>query len=118
MLLFIDAVEKLGSHVFVGPHVTFTNDLYPRAATDDFKLVETKVEDHASIGAGSVVICGITIGEFAMIGAGSVVTKSVPRHALVLGNPAGIVGYVCECGHRLDEHRTCESCGKRIDIEG
>ena len=107
----------LGDYVFVGPHVTFTNDLYPRASADDFELVPTLVEDHASIGAGSVVLCGITIGRYAMIGAGSVVTRSVPQHALVHGNPAEVVGRVCECGHKLGEDNTCGTCGKRIDLE-
>jgi acetyltransferase-like isoleucine patch superfamily enzyme len=107
----------LGDRVFVGPHVTFTNDLYPRAAADDFELVPTQVEDNASIGAGSIVICGITIGRYAMIGAGSVVTKSVPPHALVHGNPARIVGHVCDCGHKLAEDNTCGACGKTIDLE-
>jgi acetyltransferase-like isoleucine patch superfamily enzyme len=107
----------LGDLVFVGPHVTFTNDLYPRAAAGNFELVPTQVEDHASIGAGSVIICGITVGRYAMIGAGSVVTKSVPPHALVHGNPARVVGRVCECGHKLGEDNTCGTCGKRIDLE-
>ncbi len=88
--------------VFVGPHVCFTNDLLPRAITpdgelksaDDWEITPTLVKYGASIGAGSVIICGITIGEFALIGAGSVVTRDVPAHALVLGNPARLRGYV------------------------
>lgn len=108
----------LGNYVFVGPHVTFTNDLYPRAATEDFELISTEVEDYASIGAGSVVMCGIRIGKYAMIGAGSVVTKSVSPHALVYGNPARVVGRVCECGRPLNEENVCEACGKKIEVEG
>lgn len=108
----------LGNYVFIGPHVIFTNDLYPRAATDDFELITTTVEDHASIGAGSVLICGITIGRYAMIGAGSVVTKDVQPHALVYGNPAKAVGHVCQCGHPLNKESMCESCGKKIELEG
>ncbi|MFQ5910014.1 MAG: DapH/DapD/GlmU-related protein, partial [Thermoplasmata archaeon] len=85
---------------------------------EDFELVSTKVEDHASIGASSVLVCGIRIGRYAMIGAGSVVTKSVPPHALVYGNPARVVGHVCECGRPLNEESVCEACGKRIELEG
>ncbi|MFQ5909113.1 MAG: acyltransferase [Thermoplasmata archaeon] len=108
----------LGNYVFVGPHVAFTNDPYPRAATEDFEPISTEVEDHASIGAGSVVICGIRIGKYAMIGAGSIVTKSVSPHALVIGNPARVVGHVCDCGHPLDEENVCEACGKKTEVEG
>src|SRR5713226_9430617 len=79
--------------VFVGPHVCFTNDLFPRAITpdgrlkgsDDWQITPTLVKYGASIGAGSVILCGVTIGEFALIGAGSMVTRDVPPHALVFG---------------------------------
>lgn len=87
--------------VFIGPHVVFTNDLRPRAFSSSWKLVETYVRKGASIGANSTIICGIEIGEYSMIGAGSVVTKSVPPHALVYGNPARIRGFVCKCGEKL-----------------
>jgi acetyltransferase-like isoleucine patch superfamily enzyme len=88
--------------VFVGPHVCFTNDLRPRAinedgsrkSADDWSLAETLVRQGASIGAGAVIVAGITIGRFAMIGAGSVVTRDVPDFALVYGNPARLHGYV------------------------
>src|SRR5215469_1799844 len=103
--------------VFVGPHVCFTNDLLPRAITpegklksaDDWEITPTLVKYGASIGAGSVIICGITIGEFALIGAGSVVTRDVPPHALVFGNPARQHGYVCRCARRLA--KLCEQDG-------
>jgi UDP-2-acetamido-3-amino-2,3-dideoxy-glucuronate N-acetyltransferase len=114
--------------VFVGPHVCFTNDLLPRAITpngklksaDDWEITPTLVKYGASIGAGSVIICGITIGEFALIGAGSVVTRDVPPHALVFGNPARQHGYVCRCARRLaNVHEQdgilsgwCEACQK------
>jgi UDP-2-acetamido-3-amino-2,3-dideoxy-glucuronate N-acetyltransferase len=95
--------------VFVGPHVCFTNDLLPRAvnpdlsakAADDWTVSETRVEVGASIGANSTIRCGITIGRWAMIGAGSVVTKDVPDHALVVGNPARLIGYVDKAGKRV-----------------
>lgn len=114
--------------VFVGPHVCFTNDLLPRAITpdgklksmDDWVITPTLVKYGASIGAGSIIICGIAIGEFALIGAGAVVTHNVPPHALVFGNPARQHGYVCYCARRLSDVReqngrlsgNCEVCGK------
>lgn len=88
----------IGNNVFLGPHMVFTNDFYPRAFNPEWKIVETIVKDGASIGANVVIICGLIIGEFCMIGSGSVVTKDVPPHALVYGNPARIHGYVCKCG--------------------
>ena len=97
--------------VFIGPHVCFTNDLFPRAITpngelkgaEDWEITPTLVKYGASIGAGSVIICGVTIGAFALIGTGSVVTKDVAPHALVFGNPARPHGYVCRCAHRLTD---------------
>jgi acetyltransferase-like isoleucine patch superfamily enzyme len=99
--------------VFVGPHVCFTNDLRPRAvnpdhtakAADDWVLGETLVRRGASLGANATIVCGVTIGHWAMVGAGSVVTRHVPDHALVLGNPARQVGYVTPSG---DPVRTLE----------
>ncbi len=79
---------SLGNNVFIGPNVTFTNDKYPRSKRHDINFQKTVIEDGASIGAGSVILGGITIGKNAMIGAGSVVTKSVPENQLWLGNPA------------------------------
>lgn len=114
--------------VFIGPHVCFTNDLIPRAITpdgklksaDDWQVTPTLVKYGASIGAGSVILCGVTIGSFALIGAGSMVTRDVPSHALVFGNPARPHGYVCRCARRLsDIHERdgqlvgwCAVCGK------
>jgi UDP-2-acetamido-3-amino-2,3-dideoxy-glucuronate N-acetyltransferase len=95
--------------VFVGPHVCFTNDMFPRAivpdgrlkSADDWDITPTLVCYGASIGAASVIVCGVTIGTFALVGAGSVVTKDVLPHALVYGNPARQYGYVCRCARRL-----------------
>jgi UDP-2-acetamido-3-amino-2,3-dideoxy-glucuronate N-acetyltransferase len=95
--------------VFVGPHVCFTNDMFPRAITldgklkspDDWEITPTLVKYGASIGAGAIIVCGVTIGSFALIGAGSVVTRDVPPHTLVHGNPAHPHGYVCHCARRL-----------------
>lgn len=116
----------IGDRVFVGPAATFTNDLAPRAARTDWatyagedkspewEIVKTVVEDGASIGANATILCGITIGENAMVGAGAVVTKDVPRHALVFGNPARVRGYVCDCGRTLNAKRYCAHCRKTI----
>jgi UDP-2-acetamido-3-amino-2,3-dideoxy-glucuronate N-acetyltransferase len=104
--------------VFVGPSATFTNDLYPRARIwDNGRLVKTLVKKGASIGANSTIVCGTTIGSYATVGAGSVVTKDVPDHALVYGNPAKVRGWVCECGMKLEgagQEMTCASCGKKF----
>lgn len=88
----------IGNNVFLGPHAVFTNDLHPRAFNREWKLVKTTVEDGVSVGANAVILCGITLGEFSMIGSGSVVTKDVPPHGLVYGNPATLRGFVCKCG--------------------
>jgi len=87
--------------VFLGPHMTFTNDLYPRAFISDFKLYNTLVKEGVSIGAHATIVCGITIGEYAMIGSGTVVTKNVPDFALVVGNPGRIIGFVGKPGQKL-----------------
>ena len=81
----------LEDNVFVGANVSFTNDLYPRSKATDWRCVPTVVKRGASIGVGSTILCGITVGENAMIGAGSVVTKDVPAGELWLGNPAKFV---------------------------
>ncbi len=108
--------------VFIGPNVAFTNDLIPRAMNQDWKITPTLVKKGSSIGANSTIICGNIIGEYALVGAGSVVTKNVPAHALVVGNPARIIGYVCKCGERLDENSFCKKCGtttnmKKVDLK-
>lgn len=106
--------------VFIGPSATFTNDLYPRAKYwGEERLVKTLVKKGASIGANATIVCGLTVGEYAMVGAGSVVTKDVPQHALVLGVPARLRGYVCECGFpakKENAHYICTKCGKKFEI--
>ncbi len=84
---FIPSGVTIEDEVFVGPHAVFTNDLHPRAV-GDWSVTPTVVKKGAAIGAGSVIVCGVTIGENAMVGAGSVVTKDVPPGTLVVGNPA------------------------------
>lgn len=98
--------------VFLGPSMTFTNDLYPRAFNADWKITPTLVRKGASIGAGAVIVCGVEIGEYAMVGAGAVVTKDVPPYMLVVGNPARLLWRVCRCGRRLDGAGVCPKCGQ------
>lgn len=99
------------SGVFVGPGAIFTNDKRPRAinpdgtlkGNDDWEVGETRIRYGASIGAGAVILPSITVGSFALVAAGAVVTRNVPDHALVVGNPARQVGYVCKCATKLIE---------------
>lgn len=88
---FIPQGVTIGNEVFVGPHVCFTNDKTPRAR-GEWTLARTVVRDGASIGAGAVILPGITIGEGSLVGAGAVVTRDVPPYAIVQGNPARVVG--------------------------
>ena len=99
--------------VFLGPSMTFTNDLFPRSFNDEWNLAETTVKRGASVGANCTILCAVTIGEYALIGAGSTVTKDVPAHALMVGNPARQIGWVCECGYGLNPAGTCEKCERR-----
>ncbi len=85
---------RIGDDVFVGPNVSFTNDRFPRSRQQPTKFLETKIQDGASVGAGAVILPGITIGAKAMVAAGAVVTRSVPANSIVVGNPARIIGYV------------------------
>ena len=88
--------------VFVGPNACFTNDLIPRAFNQDWKILKTTVQKGASIGANATIVCGVTIGSYAMIGAGAVVTKDVPEYSLVVGNPAKVIGKVDKKGNRIN----------------
>ena len=86
--------------VFVGPNATFTNDKVPRAFNNDWSISMTTLKKGVSLGANCTIVCGITIGEYAMIAAGAVVTKNVEPHALMMGNPAKCVGYVDKMGNK------------------
>jgi UDP-2-acetamido-3-amino-2,3-dideoxy-glucuronate N-acetyltransferase len=72
----------------------------------------TIIKKGATIGANSTIVCGVTIGRYAFVGAGSVVTRDIKENALVVGNPARQIGWVCECGEKLDEKRYCMDCGR------
>jgi UDP-2-acetamido-3-amino-2,3-dideoxy-glucuronate N-acetyltransferase len=118
--------------VFVGPHVCFTNDIRPRAVNPDmspkstgsWRLTLTQICQGAALGANSTVVCGTTIGKWAMVGSGSVVTQSVPDYGLVWGNPARLHGFVCPCGASLGrvaqiEQKVvteCPMCNKQVEI--
>ncbi len=94
---------RIEDKVFVGPNVAFTNDKIPRAFNTDWRITPTLVKTGASIGANATIVCGVTIGEFAMVAAGAVVTKDVPPFALVAGNPARQIATVDEAGNRIQE---------------
>ena len=111
----------LESRVFVGPSAVFTNDLFPRAESKDWEVVSTLVKYGASIGANATLVCGNTIGSYAMVGAGSVVTHPVAAHSLVIGNPARLRGWVCVCGRlvsRSDEPPASLSCRDHLHKHG
>jgi len=118
---------KIEDDVFIGPYAVFTNDLYPRAFNRDWKVVPTLVKKGASIGANATIVCGVTIGEYAMVAAGAVVTKDVPPHGLVMGNPARLKGFVCYCGRPLRDNNIvgktsqfvvykCPGCSREVCI--
>jgi len=122
--------------VFVGPHVCFTNDLHPRAvnpdgtlkAADDWVLSKTLIRRGAALGANSTIVCGVTVGAWAMVGSGSVVARDLPDYGLAWGNPARLHAFVCPCGERLARvagqaeaggvPMQCPKCGTQVVISG
>ncbi len=108
--------------VFLGPNCVFTNVINPRSFIEKkAEIKQTVVKRGATIGANSTLICGHTIGEYAMVGAGSVVTHDVGAYELVVGNPAKHAGYVCRCGETLEgsgAEYVCAGCGCRYVMEG
>lgn len=106
--------------VFFGPNAVLTNDLRPRSRVYHDHVVPTLLRKGASVGANATLLCGITVGRYAMIGAGSVVLRDVPDHALVVGNPARQRGHVCVCarGLEVDEHEARCACGRRYVLDG
>jgi UDP-2-acetamido-3-amino-2,3-dideoxy-glucuronate N-acetyltransferase len=125
----------IGDGVFIGPGAILTNDRYPRAITpdgnlassDDWTVTRTHVGTGSSIGAGAVIVAGSDVGEFATVAAGAVVTRPVAPHALVAGNPARQIGWVCRCGYRvtpvatdiggLDDELACSNCPRIYALE-
>lgn len=105
---------EIEDDVFCGPSCVFTNDLTPRAkypkGHENYK--KTLIRRGASIGANATIVCGHTVGEWALIGAGAVVSSDVPAHALMLGVPAKRKGWVCECGEILKNGLSCTCCGR------
>lgn len=136
-MVYICAAVTIERGAMIAAGVIFTNDLYPRAATSDLSALlssapndetrPTLVREGATIGAGSVIGCGLEIGRFAMVGMGSIVTRSVPDFHLVIGNPARSIGYVCRCGHVFHqttasapfiEKADCRKCGLTYCADG
>ncbi|HKM67288.1 MAG TPA: Gfo/Idh/MocA family oxidoreductase [Candidatus Acidoferrum sp.] len=113
---------ELEDDVFCGPSMVFTNVTTPRSHVNRrSEYQRTLVRKGASLGANSTIVCGTTIGEYAFIGAGAVVTRDVPRHALMVGVPARRIGWVCQCGVTLQmesEKGTCSECGKNYILQG
>jgi UDP-2-acetamido-3-amino-2,3-dideoxy-glucuronate N-acetyltransferase len=110
---------ELEDYVFCGPSMVFTNDLTPRSkySKGPSGYKRTLVKYGASIGANATIVCGNTIGEWAMIASGAVVTKDVPAYALMAGVPAKQIGWVCECGVPLKENFKCSECGREYTLE-
>jgi hypothetical protein len=108
---------EIEDNVFCGPSVVFTNVKTPRAHFPaGGRYVRTLIREGASLGANCTVTCGHTVGRSAMIAAGAVVTKDVKDNALVAGVPARQIGWVCECGRRLDETMKC-TCGREYSLD-
>lgn len=109
----------LEDNVFCGPSMVFTNVHTPRAHVNRMDQVRnTLVRTGATLGANSTIVCGHTIGAYAFIGAGAVVTRDVPDHALMVGNPARRIGWMCACGERLNRDLACSSCGNVYTVQG
>src|SRR5438094_6702210 len=114
----------LEDDVFCGPSMVCTNVFNPRSAIRRMdELRPTLVRRGATLGANCTIVCGVTIGQYAFIGAGAVVVKDVPDFALIVGNPGKLMGWMCQCGHRLnfasgDGPGVCQTCQQRYWKEG
>ncbi len=130
--VFIFHGFNLEDGVFLGPGVMLLNDKHPRAinpdgslkSDDDWTVSAAVVRYGAAVGGGAVILPGVNIGRFAMVGSGAVVTRDVPDHAIVVGNPARLRGFACACGHVLKGHERkpdgilmhCSACGREVLI--
>jgi UDP-2-acetamido-3-amino-2,3-dideoxy-glucuronate N-acetyltransferase len=118
---------RVGDGVFIGPAAIVANDRFPRAvnpdgtlkSSDDWELGSVVIGAGASIGAAAVLVPDCTVGRWATVGSGSIVTRDVPEHAVVAGNPARQIGWVCVCGRRLEQagdEWKCGECGRRYSL--
>lgn len=108
---------EISDDVFLGPNCVFTNVINPRAfISRKHEFRKTIVEKGATIGANATLICGHNIGKYAMVGAGCVVSHNVPDYTLVVGNPSRPMGFVCECGCRLNANYICTECGREYEL--
>ena len=103
--------------VFLGSNCVFTNVINSRAfISRKHEFKSTVIRKGATIGANATLVCGHTIGRYAMVGAGSVITHDVDDYSIIMGNPGRLHGYVCECGYRLDDQYRCTQCGKEYEM--
>jgi len=101
---------RIEDDVFIGPNATFTNVLRPRSKSYPEDFSKTMIGRGASIGANATIVCGTTVGSWAMVGAGSAVTKDIPEYVLVYGNPASRRGFICECSRDLEFKDSLAHC--------
>lgn len=107
---------SIEDYVFIGPSVVFTNDINPRSEFPkygDYK--KTLIQKGATLGANATIICGNTVGSYAIIGAGAVVTKDIPDYSIQIGNPSKHVGWACKCGVKLSQDFLCKNCGRKYE---
>lgn len=112
---------EVGDDVFLGPSCVFTNVNNPRAFIErKSEYRKTRIGRGSSVGANATIVCGHDLGEYSFVGAGTVVTKNVPAYALVVGNPARRIGWMCRCGVKLapGAETTCAACGEKYKIDG
>lgn len=128
--VYIPAGVTVEDKVMISAGCIFVNDKYPRAydyrsgalasSNPNEETLETIVREGATIGAGATILADLEIGKYALVGAGSVVTKSVPDHAIVVGNPARVIGWICRCGYRpksVKNATVCIRCGMKFKIK-